>query len=273
MAAKKPVKKTPSKKEIEDAAASVEEAIAKLEVEEVETTEVEVPVGEETLKEETPAKSSEEKDSEEVEKDEMVENAKESEEETTENDLPEMEEKKEEVADTDTGTVFSKSSFEEDKKSGGSKLIITICLIIIFTILGFVGGYFYGKSGGMSSPAPTQTETVPTFTPTPTEEEEVDLSAYSIEVLNGSGVAGVAGDAQEALETDGFSVENTGNAENQDFTETVIAVKEDVPEEFITLLRNSLEESYVVESGTEELDEDNDYDVVVTIGSETVVDE
>lgn len=175
---------------------------------------------------------------------------------------------------TDTGTVFSRTSFEEEKNGGSkSKMIIMICLIIIFTILGFVGGYFYAKDPSSSSaPLPVITDTVPTSTPTPVEEG-VDLSAYSIEILNGSGVAGVAGSEQEALEADEFNVENTGNAENQDFTETIIAVKSDVSEEFIEKLRDSLEERYVVAAGTEELEDDNDYDVVVTIGSETVEDE
>lgn len=177
---------------------------------------------------------------------------------------------------SDVGTTFTRSSYQEEKNPSGSKskLIITICLIIIFTLIGFVGGYFYGKSVSSNNTVTpsSEIETIPTFTPTPTEEE-VDLSAYSIEILNGSGVAGVAGDEQDALVADGFSVENTGNAENQDFTETMISVKSSVPAEFIQKLRDSLSERYVVTSGTEDLEDDNDYDVVITIGSETVVDE
>ncbi len=157
-----------------------------------------------------------------------------------------------------------------------SKIIIVACLCIIFTILGFTGGYFYAKGylGGMtgSSNTPDAMDTVPTFTPTPTIEE-VDLSAFSIEILNGSGVAGVAGTEQTSLEADGFSVENTGNAETQDFAETAIAVKSSVPEEFIEKLKTSLSERYTVDATIEELDDDAEYDIVITIGSETVVDE
>lgn len=286
MPAKKNVKKTPSKKDIEKAKASVEEAIAKLEVEEVE---VETTETEEVIEKPTEDASTA---SENSEKEEIVEepSAQEKEEESMNEKSDETLEESSESVKTDestsdseassnadvsaSGTAFSKTSFEEEKSGGGgkSKLIITICLIIIFTIFGFIGGYFYGK-GSLSSSVPEfSEEPTPTVEATPTPEE-VDLSAYSIEILNGSGVAGVAGDEQEALEADGFKVENTGNAENQDFTETVIAAKSDVSKEYLDKLKDSLAARYTVDSSVEELDADDTYDVVITVGSETVVDE
>lgn len=260
---KKEEKTEEEKKEaIEKAAASVEEAIEKLDKEDA---------GDESDVASEPIIEVKEEEQEETE----IEITKP--EDSKETDIPSEEKKENAQKDSiDVGTTFTRSSYQEEKSGSGgkAKLIITICLIIIFTLLGFVGGYFYGKSVSSNATAKSsnETETVPTFTPTPTEEE-VDLSAYSIEILNGSGVAGVAGDEQDALEVDGFSVENTGNAENQDFTETTISAKSTVSPEFIQKLQDSLSSRYVVSDDIDELDSDNDYDVVVTIGSETVVDE
>ncbi len=258
MPVKKTTHKAPSKKEVDEAAASVEKAIEQLEVEEIEVK----------TESTTISPGSKEEGGSEVEQ------------ETTakENNSGEEEKQEEEKKDNDivnTGSVFTRTSFEKDADKKGSKvskIIIIICLCIIFTILGFTGGYFYGKGYLGVNQAPEAVETVPTFTPTPTVEE-VDLSAYSIEILNGSGVAGVAGSEQGALEADGFNVENTGNAATQDFTETAIAVKSSVSEAFMEKLKTSLSERYVVDSTVGELEDDNEYDVVVTIGSETVVDE
>lgn len=256
MAIKKSTHKTPTKKEIEDAAASVEKAIERLEVEEIEV-QTESTVIESTVPDEE----------KEVVKEESIKEE--------EKQVEEKKDEKEAASDS----VFTRTTFEREADQKGnkmSKIIIVLCLCIIFTILGFTGGYFYAKGylGGITgaSNAPESMDTIPTFTPTPTVEE-VDLSAYSIEILNGSGVAGVAGTEQDALETDGFSVENTGNAATQDFSETAVAVKSSVPEEFIEKLKTSLSERYVVDSTVEELEDDAEYDIVITIGSETVVDE
>lgn len=152
---------------------------------------------------------------------------------------------------------------KKGKKS--SVVIIVICLSIISLLAGFVGGYFYGKGGIDLNFAPTPTPTpTPTSTPTP---EEIDLSAYTIEVLNGSGVAGVAGDEKEALTEEGFNVENVGNADNQDYSETNISFKSTVSEDFIDKLKESLGKRYTLAENSEELSEDEDYDVIVILGS------
>lgn len=292
MPVKKSVKKTPSKKEIEAAAASVEAAIEKLEVEEIEieTETVILPeITEEALAEdekkevETSEETTIPEEKEEIAVEETVEVPEQPAEVPQEEKVVDQEEVAEQVAETPntgaastepektTSTPFSASEASEGGKK--SKIIIVICLCIIFTILGFFGGYMYAKTMGVASaPAAKSSDIVIESTPIPTVDE-VDLSEYSIEILNGSGVAGIAGTEQEALETDGFSVENTGNAETQDFTKTEIAVKSSVPKDFIQKLTDSLSERYVVKSSTEDLESDSTYDVVVTVGSESVVDE
>jgi hypothetical protein len=175
-----------------------------------------------------------------------------------------------------TDSIFSSPPEDGSPKKGKStSLIIIICLCVIFLLAGFVGGYFYAKN--LSPQADSQKsekkmKVENTSTPTPTEEE-IDLSAYSIEVLNGSGIGGVAGKEKSALEDDGFTVENTGNADTQDYSETSISFKAGVPDAFIDELKKSLSKRYVIASDAGELDDESDYDVVITLGSEIAAEE
>jgi LCP family protein required for cell wall assembly len=57
---------------------------------------------------------------------------------------------------------------------------------------------------------------------TTTAPATVAPSEVSVEVFNGSGVAGLAGDAAEQLRAQGFGVASTGNADTMDYTATEI---------------------------------------------------
>jgi len=131
-----------------------------------------------------------------------------------------------------------------------------------------LGGVFWYKQGAVTKEEDVNVVTLsPTPTATPTPVIEVDLSEYEIEVLNGSGITGEAGRQQENLETEGFVVDSVGNADNSDYTDTVIQAKSDVSQAFLTKLREFLEESFTVAKDSEELDEDASVPVVIIIGS------
>jgi hypothetical protein len=116
--------------------------------------------------------------------------------------------------------------------------------------------------------SPTSTPTPkPTKVPTPTPQK-VDLSKYTISVLNGSGVTGAASELRSSLTDAGFIVGTTGNADNSDYTTTEISAKEDVESSYLQQLQEELEEEFVVENG-DELDEDDEADVRIIIGTET----
>lgn len=107
---------------------------------------------------------------------------------------------------------------------------------------------------------------LPKESPTPSPEE-VALDAYEIEVLNGSGIAGEAANVEGILEDAGFTVSEIGNANNQNYTNTVIAAKDDIKQGFIDELQDTLEKRGPVE--VIKLSETgSDSDVVVTVGSE-----
>lgn len=101
--------------------------------------------------------------------------------------------------------------------------------------------------------------------PEPTEEPEYARADFTIKVLNGSGVAGLAGDLESSLNEAEFNVTETGNADNYDYTTTIIQSKADVPEAFIDELVDELSGTYD-DVETESLDEEEDTDVVIIIG-------
>lgn len=148
---------------------------------------------------------------------------------------------------------------------GGSNMWKWILIVVLVIAIG-AGAFFFFTRGG-EEPAENETnntETFPTSEPEPTEEE-VDLTAYKIEVLNGTEVEGEAGKLKGVLETAGFTVPSVGNADKKDYPETIIQAKADVSEAFINKLKEELEGTYTVGS-TEELDEGDEHDIVIIIG-------
>ena len=98
--------------------------------------------------------------------------------------------------------------------------------------------------------------------PTP---KEIDLSIYTIQILNGSGVDGEAANAKEGLETAGFTVNSIGNAETNDYSETIIQAKKEVSTEYLEALKALLSESYSIGDQTV-LEEPEDVDVILIVG-------
>lgn len=141
-------------------------------------------------------------------------------------------------------------------------------LFIFIIALALLGGIFVYKQS-MNKGADVNVITLspaPTVMPSPTIA--LDLSKYPVEILNGSEVDGEAGRQKTNLEAEGFTISSVGNADNSDYTKTIIQAKKTVPQAFLDKLKSVLENSFVV-GETEELSEDEDSDVIVIIGSET----
>jgi hypothetical protein len=174
---------------------------------------------------------------------------------------------------------FSLPPEERRKKRGGPGnagfFVIVTFLAFLFGLSGIIGFYYISKyqdlniSGMMANFGQEPTPTAePTEEPTPTEAP-VDLEAYTIKVLNGSGVTGLAAKEKTALIDAGFKVGTTGNADNSDYTKTVISVTKKVPEGYVKQLKEQLEKNYSVESSVQTLsDNPEGVDVTVTLGSD-----
>ena len=204
----------------------------------------------------------------EVEKEEVIESEPEKEVTETKEIIEEQSE--------DKPSPFGSFRREEvgARKKSPIGFFLLVALIAFTVGLGLIAGgsYFLStmNSDGVKLPSiqePTATPT-PTSEPTPTPKA-ADLSAYSIQVLNGSGITGEAAKLQTQLDDAGFDVSNVGNAGTSDYTKTVVAAKADVDDAYLTELINELKKTYQVNSVTESLPDSKTTDVVVTIGSST----
>ena len=120
-----------------------------------------------------------------------------------------------------------------------------------------------GQINNSQTPSPVE---VPGKSPSPSPSESMDLSTYKISVLNGSGGIGVATAAKNVIEKAGFKVTGVGNADNFNFSDTMIQVKASVSEDAIVKLKDALASYYSVVMG-DALSSQSTFDVVVTVGS------
>jgi len=184
---------------------------------------------------------------------------------------PEEQEEKAKLA------ISELDSAQKELKKGRRSIsfkIVFILTVLIALVVGFIAGGVYVYSGGTNplagviaptpSPSPSPTpEPTPAPTPTP---EPVDVSEFTISVLNGSGKIGEAGTVENLLEGAGFTVGNTGNASRYDYTDTVIQAMDDVPDSVIDQLEEALSDDYSIEIG-DNLPSSSTFDIVVTVGS------
>lgn len=152
--------------------------------------------------------------------------------------------------------------------------VLFFTIVVIISALVFFAGMLYFQSSKQipqlpqfdfmntfAKPSPTPT---PEATPTPTPEP-ISFEDYSVQVLNGSGVSGAAGDVASTLEDEGFVDVAASNADNQDYTETEVSMKGEVPEEVFDSLADILD-GYTL-TLSEALDDDSEFDIVITLGS------
>lgn len=163
---------------------------------------------------------------------------------------------------------------EKPKKRIFLKIIILLAVFLLGMLL---GGFIVYKKGNIFAgktlePKPTvaedqeQSSLFLSSPPTPIEEP-VDLTKYTIEVLNGSETKGAAGKLKEALTGEGFNVLSSANATNSAFVKTVINAKKEVNKEYLKKLQDFLSESYLL-AGIQELEDTGKTDVVIIIGAE-----
>ncbi len=209
---------------------------------------------------------------------ESVEVEKEKKVEETVDESPEIEDKKEEEMskshDDELSSTFSAAEFGiADNKGNKGKNIILFLIVFIIVALISTAFYFY-FTGAFNVNNPTETaEITPTEAPSPTVTPvELDRAEISIQVLNGSGVSGAAGDMQAFLEDVGYENVEAGNADDSDYLNITIQIKEEF-EEFADLISKDISDSYVVNDDIEMLDEDSDYDAVIIVGSQDEVEE
>lgn len=141
---------------------------------------------------------------------------------------------------------------------------------------GLIGGIFYFKShvdklnslSGTPSPKP-----VLSLAPAPLESNTAsssaspvskpDLSQYTVQVLNGSGIKGEAAKVEALLKEAGFTNIKTGNASRYDYEETEVSLKKGVETALMETITKALEGYSIKELTTSS----PIYDILITVGS------
>jgi len=119
---------------------------------------------------------------------------------------------------------------EEEASSLGKKnknfFKLGIIILVIILIVTGVLFFFLFNSNSKKAPIETKKTTIePTKAP---EKTEINRSEWTLEVLNGSGVVGVAAKAAAKLTEQGYTVIKTGNANNQDYKKSELFVSENM---------------------------------------------
>lgn len=118
------------------------------------------------------------------------------------------------------------------------------------------------------TPSPTlKTSVTPTKSTSSSSVDKatgLDRADLTIEIQNGSGVAGAATKASTTLKDLGYDVLSTGNADNFDYESTVIKVKSS-KKNFLELLKKDLSDDYTIDETSSSLT-GSEADAVVVVG-------
>ncbi|MBI1863120.1 LytR C-terminal domain-containing protein [Candidatus Microgenomates bacterium] len=115
------------------------------------------------------------------------------------------------------------------------------------------------------SVAPTKSVT-PSTKPSPTRSAEVKKSTdMNIQIQNGSGEVGIAGQVRDFLKGKGYQYFETANADNYDYKDVTVKVKSSLTTYGSSLMKD-LGEKYKLASDSATLPNDSVFDAVVIVG-------
>jgi hypothetical protein len=195
---------------------------------------------------------------------------------------PEDERVEEKTLEEKHEPVKEESHTEEstETKPESDKIPAWIIILAFFGGLalgaGLLGGIFYYKTSVENSlPEPTATpyeqpiveetpESSPLASPKSSPNSTADLSKYSLQILNGSGISGEAGKVEDLLNKAGFTKTTTGNAKAYDYEETEVAIKASLPDSVFEEIKSALS-SYKLKE-VDPPSSSSSYDVVITVG-------
>lgn len=182
---------------------------------------------------------------------------------------------------------FGYSSPEQQKNP--KRFIYLIIFLVILGAFFLIRGLFFGSAEEKQvpeitptpveyqfpteapTPIPTDAVEEPTASPTASAKDSVDSatgldrSNLSVEIQNGSGEVGAAGEAADVLKDLGYEIASTGNADSYDYEDVTIMVKS-TKANYLPLLKKDLGFSYTVGETSEDLDSSSDADALVIIG-------
>ncbi len=192
----------------------------------------------------------------EVEKKVVVEEVA-PEEETAQTDTEEVPASSEEQEiSAETETVLSERPLEEEVPlEKTNKKLFRAGMIVVLIVFGITGWVFYltnrysEKTADEEITLDEAATEAPTATPASTQLEREEIT---LEILNGSSVAGAAADAAEIFEALGYVDVETGNADDTEGNE--LYVSSDI-EELVDILLEDVEDELDISSIAGDLDD------------------
>lgn len=99
------------------------------------------------------------------------------------------------------------------------------------------------------------------------DSTSLNLSQYSIQILNGTGTPGQAGQAKKLLLEAGFEKIQVGNAPTYDYQQTQVSLHPTAPSQLFQTLQDTLQDSFSATLSSQ-LDSSSDFDAVITTGQQ-----
>ncbi len=192
-------------------------------------------------------------------------------EESKQEEVKQEELKQEEKPQSESQQIIgSESEVATDEDKPNYLWIIIPTALLVGALVGGLITYFSGiskLSDGNTLPSPVatikpDTEPIPTASPS----SSFKRSDIKLQVLNGSGISGLAGKAKTYLEGLGYLDVVVGNASESNLTDTVISVK-DSKKEFLETIKSDLVKKYQLAKEAEVLPTSSKYDFVITLGN------
>lgn len=174
-------------------------------------------------------------------------------------------------------TPTSSPIYQESTGGKNAKWLWLLIAIIIIASLGFafykgIGPFAQFRQGGQETSQESSLSESFFSSPSPSPSPEatggaaLDKAVVNIRILNGNGKVGVASAAKNFIEGKGYKVTSLGNAQNYDFAQTVIKLKESLAK-YKDILISDLSDEYSVSVSDEALEATDSADVEITIGA------
>ncbi len=155
------------------------------------------------------------------------------------------------------------NSFPTQQKKNNVLPTIVVAVVLLSAI---IGSYLI-----LRQPKKTEEKkeaVVQTIEPTPTEKPKKDKALVKVQVVNGTGTPGQAGEVVKSLKDAGYSEDNikTGNAEEFDNTATTIEARTDF-EEIANDIRDVLKATFSeITIKSSKVDTESEFDIIIVTG-------
>ncbi len=173
-------------------------------------------------------------------------------------------------------TSFTKIDESSDRKKNIFLDFLAVAFVsFLIGLLSMAGASFLFKDMNLNFTGSSKISvSIPPAREKPTASEKhpskaVELSAFTIKVLNGSTTSGEAAKLQKKLVDAGFKVGSIGNADRSDYNKTQVLVKKKVDSAYMNKLKDVLKKTYMLEPDSQlPSSASEEADVVITIGSD-----